>query len=243
MRKIILLLSCFVALALFGCADKAKPPENAGEVVHINSTYKAGNFDVAYTICKMGDGGENGIVITGGDGVTLEKLLQVCDAFARQGVVALAHENVNGTLGENVMAVERGVEELREKNAGLKSVALWAHSSGTIFSTFAAYRSNISAFVETSGHFQIPLCDSRAFPSDYCAAYLEEFPSPVMIVHGGADKVVDVGFARAFQRRLDALGKPNSILIVEGGAHEFLIDREAVAESEAEFVKNASRVR
>jgi hypothetical protein len=225
-------------LLFFGCLGmNAQPGVSVAE-----DDYQYGSFLVHALICGPSSGNAtNGIVLTGGDGVTLEKLRPACESFASKGFVALAHENVNGTAMDNIQIVETGILHLRLERPNLKSVALWAHSSGTIYSVFAAYdQRNISAFIETSGHFQVPLCDSRNGTEENCAAYLDEFPAPIMVVHGDNDSVVAPSFAYAFEKRLAALNMAHSMLIVPGAAHEFMLDKPGVLDAEAEFIRNAT---
>ena len=213
--------------------------------------YAAGPFNVSALWCEPtgANASTPGIVLTGGDGVTLDLLRPACEAFAKKGLVALAHDNVpNGTLGDNADAVMAGAEKLRADSPA-RPVALWAHSSGTIFSFFAAYGLEaqgitISAFIDTSGHMQLPICDNRNQTSvnfggqeQPCLAWLNEFPSAILVVHGLNDTVVAPDFAYAFAARLSADGIEHEQAYVLGAKHEFMLDRTWVLEKEAAFVK------
>lgn len=233
-------------LFLAGCAmQENNMAQNAAvKINEQNISYQSDGIAVNGIECSPKNAGASSpaIVLTGGDGVDLEMLKPVCEAFAGEGLVALAHDNVNGTAMGNIDAVATAVDWLRKDN-GTRKVSLWAHSSGTIFSFFAAYeRRDISAFVETSGHFQIPICDSRAtsIGDGNCDAYLDEFPAPILIVHGMNDSVVPVQFAYAFSQRLGGVNKTHEMIIVPGAKHEFMNERAGVISKEAEFIKSNS---
>ena len=72
-------------------------------------------------------------------------------------------------------------------------------------------------------------------------AYLSQFPSPIMIVHGLNDSVVTPDFAYAFAARLTQDNIPHIQAYVPDGVHEFMTDRECVLEKEVDFVTNNSR--
>ncbi len=228
-----------VLIIIAGCAGNGA----GSQVVAVQDvSYPSGSFSVPGLLCQPAhaDNRTMAVVLTGGDGVNLAMLRPVCEAFASKGLVALAHENVNGSIGDNVQAVADAVAWLHKRNESM-GVALWAHSSGTIFSVFAAYeRPDVKAFVDTSGHMQIPLCDKRLDASPNCAAYLEEFPAPIFVVHGQDDQVVNVSFAQNFAGRLQELGKPYKLLIVPGAGHEFMIDKPGVLDAETAFILNRS---
>ncbi|MDE1798133.1 MAG: prolyl oligopeptidase family serine peptidase [Candidatus Micrarchaeota archaeon] len=239
MRKEILAGACalFALWLLAGCLTSNSGPAAKTESVQ----YASGNFTVNGLLCQPANpsGKAVAVVLTGGDGVSLGALRPVCETFAGLGLTALAHDNVNGTIGDNVQAVADALAYLQNRFPSMPR-ALWAHSSGTIYSAFAAYEQrNITAFVETSGHFQIPLCDrpSDNPPPGGCAAYLEDFPAPVLVVHGAADNVVNVSYANAFASRLLSLGIPYNKIIVPGAGHEFMTDRAWVADDEAAFIR------
>ena len=232
-----LLALAALALLFLGCLGSDSRPNVKTE----NVQYVSGNTSINGLLCQpdIPYGKATAVVLTGGDGVTLEALKPVCEAFASRGLTALAHDNVNGTIGDNVEAVSDALVYLQNRFPSMPR-ALWAHSSGTIYSVFAAYEQrNITSFVETSGHFQIPLCDRASDhpPPGGCAAYLEEFPAPVLVVHGQMDPVVNVSYAGAFASRLQGVGIPYGEIIVPDGVHEFLTDRPYVADEEAAFMR------
>ncbi len=249
-----------ILIVLFGCLGDNAPNSSAGasapdqEYVVRNISYPINLTNVSALWCepKNVNISTPGIVLTGGDGVTLEKLRPVCEAFAKKGIIAIAHDNVNGSIGDNVEAISAGAMLLRQTSAN-RPVSLWGHSSGTIFSFFAAYslaadNVRISAFVETSGHFQLPICDntneqmvSYNGQNQPCMAYLDEFPSPIMIVHGLNDSVVSPDFAYALAARLAQDNIAHDQAYVPDAAHEFMTNYTWVLEKEVVFVKNNGR--
>jgi len=247
-----------IFLLLLGCAQTAGGKAEANgaknlsiEVKEIGYTSDTSGEMISAILCSPVNASEKtaAVVLTGGDGVTAEKLRSVCEAFARKGIIALAHDNVNGSLAQNVEAVVGAVDYFEGDYGGSKRpISLWAHSAGTIFSILAAYeRPDIRAFVETSGHMQIPVCDSLSSPGaaaefggGQCIAYLEDFPAPIYVVHGSDDTTVPLSYAQAFATRLKTLGKPYDTLYVSGGKHEFLTDREYVLDKEVAFIENNS---
>lgn len=254
MSRLLAVIFLLLFATILGCLGSGTPasepttPDLQYTVLPIQ--YAAGPFNVSALWCEPigANSATPGIVLTGGDGVTLDKLRPACEAFAKKGLVALAHDNVNGSMGDNVEAVAAGAKKLRA-NAPTRPITLWAHSSGTIFSFFAAYELEvrgitISAFIDTSGHMQLPICDNRGEQTaelngqvSPCLAYLNEFPSPVLVVHGLNDTVVAPEFAYAFTARLQADGIEHEQAYVLDAKHEFMLDHDWVLEKEAAFVK------
>lgn len=239
------LAALLFALLLSGCTQT--PVSGASNISFSNFTlqpitYPSRNTSVHALLCAPSSTPTASVILTGGDGVTLEKLQPVCVAFAQQGLLALAHENLNASAGDNIIAIESAVDYLGDHYPRLP-VALWAHSSGTIFSAFAAFdRPSIAAFVETSGHFQIPICDNKLLqPTDQCIAYWTDFPAPILIVHGEADQVVPVSFAKQLDARLSADGISHDVLLVPGAAHEFMTDQPGMAQKEAQFIVSSAQ--
>ncbi|VVB56855.1 Dienelactone hydrolase family protein [uncultured archaeon] len=238
-----------VLLILFGCAQAppkpTAPSEYAYSVHALN--YSVGNSTLSALLCEPNGTNSKtpGLVLTGGDGVTAEKMRSICEAFAKKGFLVLAHDNPSGgTLAEEVGAVVEGAKILRS-NSSSRPVALWAHSAGTIFSSFAAYEPTVKpfAFIDTSGHMQIPICDKPGTASPVggqCLAYWSEFPASIMIVQGENDSVVDASFAQEFSTRLSNAGKFHRILMVPGGEHEFMLDKSGVLDAETEFLMQAA---
>ncbi len=251
-------LSAVIILVLFcvslGCLGSGTPdlglttPDSQYTVTSIQ--YTSGAFNVSALWCEPIDANAStpGIVLTGGDGVTLDLLRPACEAFAKKGLVALAHTEVNGSLGDNVDAVVAGAKKLRASSPN-RPIAIWGHSSGTIFSFFAVYELQaqnvkVSSFIDTSGHMQLPICDNRSQTSvslggqeQPCLAYLNEFPSSVLIIHGLNDTVVPPDYAYEFAARLTADGIEQDQVYVRDAKHEFMLDRAWVLEREAAFVK------
>ncbi len=240
----ILVFGMFSLILIFaGCTGQN--PAGAPQISVVDMNYSAGGMRISAERCQPANATADtpAVVLTGGDGVDVKKLRPVCEEFARQGFVALAHDNVNnGSVEQNVQAVVGGIDELTQERAQRK-VALWAHSAGTIFSAFAAFMrpAQVSAFVETSGHMQIPICDTpNGVRDEDCLAYWSEFPAPILIVHGLNDTVVDPSFAQAFNARLERMGKAHQMRLVDGKGHEFMMDRPDVVRQEVEFLKNNS---
>ena len=132
--RLVIALLCIIMFSA-GCLGSEAP---AAELTTPNSNYMvnsiqyaSGAFNVSALLCEpVGSNSSTpGIVLTGGDGVTLELLKPACEAFARKGLAALAHEGVNGSLGDNVDAVMAGAERLRVDSPA-RPITLWGHSSG-----------------------------------------------------------------------------------------------------------------
>lgn len=250
---------------LAGCVSQssnAKPaaPSESAYTTH-DFNYTSGNSTLSAILCEPN--GTNaqtpGLVLTGGDGVTAEKLRSACETFAKMGFLALAHDNVeNGTAEQDIAAVVMGAQILRGDVPGAgtgargtelglgtspsRPVALWAHSAGTIFSAFAAYDPSVKpfTFIDTSGHMQIPICDqpgSRSPIGGDCLAYWSQFPTHILIVQGLNDTVVDPSFAQAFSDRLSGIGRYHRLMMVPNATHEFMLDKPGVLDAEVEFLK------
>ncbi|MFH1095798.1 MAG: prolyl oligopeptidase family serine peptidase [Candidatus Micrarchaeota archaeon] len=230
-----------IFLVLSGCAGTGGTA-GAPPVSVVDAYYPAGGMQINAEICQPPNASMDTprVVLTGGDGVDVQKLRPACEAFARAGFVALAHDNVNGSVEQNVQAVVGGIDYLSRGRPSRK-VGLWAHSAGTIFAAFAAFMrpAQVSAFVETSGHMQIPICDTpNGVREPDCLAYWSEFPAPIMIVHGLNDTVVDPTYAQAFNARLERMGKAHRMQLVEGKGHEFMMDVPGVVAQEAQFFRS-----
>jgi len=258
MTIVLALAGLVLAGCVGGTAEKAAAPaENISNnaqnrtVLFANLTYQVGNHAIQAIECIPNgtDAQTPGLVLTGGDGVTADKLLTVCDAFAKQGFVAMAHDNVeNGTALEDIEAVVEGARLLRtsigpgRSSSPSRPVALWGHSAGTIFSLFAAYDPSVRpyAFIDTSGHMQVPVCDKRGQQDPAtCMAYLDEFPAPILIVHGLDDKTVAPSFAQMFAGRLTQNQIRYQSLYVPDAGHEFMIDKPGVLQTETDFLRNS----
>jgi dienelactone hydrolase len=242
-------IAFLVILGLFlaGCILEDNSKSSNFQIYEITTSefsHSFGNFSLSAIICKPKNANAStpAIVLTGGDGVSAKMLKPACQEFAKRGFVALAHDNINSSLAANIQLISSFAKLLRN-DSPTRPIALWGHSAGTIFSAFAAYEPSIKpfAFIETSGHMQIPICDSPKGSSFgmQCFEYWSNFPAPIMIVHGKNDSVVDPSFATDFSYRLSSIGRYHKILLVPNAGHEFMTDRIEVIEEEVEFLRQS----
>lgn len=196
-----------------------------------------------YVAMPTGEGPHPAILILHGTGGLVPMNLELADAFARAGFVAVAACWFAGnhlpsdfksppTLpcpkgprfdGANFQTAQVGAALLAfmRQLAGVdpERIGLWGHSrGGTVALLLAAMGEKVRGVVAAAPIYSYPK-RGGAYPDEFPVRHLERIKVPVLMLQGTADEIIPIAEAREFEGKAKAAGLAIEASYYEGMDH------------------------